>query len=502
MYQAEAFPSEPPPDSAPPSSAPARTGELIDGRYLLGDRIAYGGMGVVYAATHLDLDRPVALKFIRAELADDSVIVARFLNEARSVARLGNEHVARVLDFGKLPSGVPYLVMERLEGADLATALVERGPMPVATAVDYVLQACEALAEAHARGIVHRDIKPENLFLTHAVDGAPVIKVLDFGISKQLASKPERSFTHPRRTIGSPWYMSPEQMRNPQLVDARTDIWSMGVVLFQLLTGQLPFDGETLPEVCGRVLCDPPLTLCQVRPELPRQLDAIVRHCLQKDPASRFSDIGELAQALDAFSTSAFRSSASSIERILNGAEHSDSGIRPLSSEAISALRSEPPVRSARPSDSDGIATMIATPVTFEARRRIPGERPLWPTVLCCFAALAMAGVTGARRAGYDVTDPLKGVVIPAELRATLSDGATVAREFTPWLAPLRETAWAETELEVQPSAPASRVRARIYAAPSDVVSNHANEGSSLTAVAKAGPDSQASASHRTNPYD
>ena len=168
-----------------PFSGSFAAGDVIDGKYLVGECIAWGGMGIVTEAMHLHLQKPVALKCVRPEFLDNEEMVARFLNEARIAANLRNEHVARVLDFGKTEAGVPYLVMERLEGMSLAALVLERGPLPVSEAVDYLLQACEALAEAHAQGIVHRDIKPENLFLTQGVNGTPILKVLDFGISKQ-----------------------------------------------------------------------------------------------------------------------------------------------------------------------------------------------------------------------------------------------------------------------------------------------------------------------------
>jgi len=441
--------------SAPAPLTPAISGEVIDGKYLLGDCIAYGGMGVVFAATHLDLDRPVAVKFIRSDLAEDAVVAARFLNEARAVARLRNEHVARVLDFGKLPCGVPYFVMEWLEGADLATVLARSGPLTVAEAIDYVLQACEALAEAHAAGIVHRDIKPENLFVTHAVDGVPVIKVLDFGVSKQLEDKRGRSLTNPSRGVGSPSYMSPEQIKNPQLVDARTDIWSLGIVLYELLTGERPFDGETLPEVCAHVLYDPPRSLCDARPDLPRRLDAVVRHCLQKDLGSRFSDVAELARALEGLDAHS-RTSALSIERILNGGERASALIKLAQLENAAPPSSDPTplARDSRP-DSRQTPPPIEAPVTDHARiARIPGERPVWPVVLLCSVALGAAGVTGAHRLGYDVRSALRLFPTLPELHADALDTLQVTRDFTPWITPLRAVARAETELELAPKLP------------------------------------------------
>jgi len=438
--------------ASPAPSVPASSGDVIDGKYLLGDIIAHGGMGVVFAATHFDLDRPVAVKCIRAELAHDEVISARFLNEARAAGRLRNEHVARVLDFGKLPSGVPYFVMEWLEGADLGTVLSQRGRLPVAEAIDYVLQVCEALAEAHAAGIVHRDIKPENLFVTHAVDGVPVIKVLDFGVSKQLCEKRGRSLTNPSRGVGSPWYMSPEQIRTPQLVDARTDIWSIGVVLHELLTGERPFDGDTLPEVCAHVLSDPPRSLCEVRPDLPRRLDAVVRHCLQKDLGSRFSDVAELARALEGLETHS-RTTALSIERILSGGEQASALIKLARPEDAAPPFSESTLLAAESvRDSRQTPPPIEAPVIVPAPiARIPGERPVWPVALLGIVALGAGGLTGAHRLGYDLTTALRLAPMLPELRADPVDRVQLNREFTPFITSLRAVARAETELELAP---------------------------------------------------
>ncbi len=279
-------------------------GRIVDGKYRIEEPIAFGGMGVVFAAIHVGLERAVALKCIRREFAANADVVERFLNEARAAARLRNEHVARVLDFGRTPDGLPYLVMERLDGADLYGVLAERGPLPVTEAVDYVLQSCQAVAEAHALGIVHRDIKPENLFLSRGIDGRQTIKVLDFGISKQLRS-------------GPPWYMSPEQMRRPELVDARSDIWSLGVVLFELLTRTTPFDGETVSEVCAAALTRPsPSASARVK-GVPKELDEVLERCLAKTRELRYPNVAELARALHPFGSAEALARVQAIETTL-----------------------------------------------------------------------------------------------------------------------------------------------------------------------------------------
>jgi serine/threonine-protein kinase len=402
--------------------ASARQGHVIDGKYLVGECIAWGGMGIVSAATHLHLQKAVAIKWIRPEYLDNHEMAARFLNEARAAAGLSNEHVARVLDFGKAEDGTPYLVMERLEGACLATVLLDRGPLPVREAVDYVLQICEALAEAHARGIVHRDIKPENLFLTHRLDGEPIVKVLDFGISKQPAGKAGRTLTNPSSSMGSPCYMSPEQMRNARTVDARTDIWSLGVVLFELLSGALPFDGESLPELCGSVICDPPRSLRDFRPDLPDGLEAAVDRCLQKSRDDRFADIAELARALESFASPAARATVPSIARVAAGKAQSGEELLPLTTEARARSSDSDLATRAPPSSENGAVVSLR-----ESRiTHIPGERPLWGLFLGAALVLGVAGIGTAYALGHDVGLSFRAFVGSVLSPAESADGPAI----------------------------------------------------------------------------
>jgi eukaryotic-like serine/threonine-protein kinase len=296
-----------------------RPGDLIAGKYRVERVIAEGGMGVIARALHLDLERAVAIKFVRDELSQREDILARLMLEARAVARLRSEHVARVLDVGRLESGCPYIVMEYLEGKDLWTLLHEKGRMPRPLAVDYAVQACEALAEAHALGIVHRDIKPENLFLTECPDGAPIVKLLDFGISKQSDLRVEGNITGARTAVGSPHYMAPEQMRAEANIDARADIWAIGVIVYELVSGISPFDAESMPGICARVVEEQPTRLMEMDAEIPELLEAVIFRCLEKDREKRPADVAELAAALAPFGTPDTPQRAQRIARIARG---------------------------------------------------------------------------------------------------------------------------------------------------------------------------------------
>ncbi len=289
-------------------------GDVLLGKYRVESLLGRGGMGIVVAARHLDLGELFAIKFLNAEGLQNPQALERFLREARAAARLKGEHVAKVIDVGRLPNGAPYMVMEHLAGNDLRRVSKARGPLPINEAVLYVLHACEALAEAHSVGIVHRDIKPANLFLVARPNGTPCVKVLDFGISKQL-SPDAVELTQTGELVGSPVYMSPEQMIRARHVDARTDIWSLGMVLFKLVTGKLPFLGDNLPEMVARVLQEETLPPSAFRPDVPVELDNIVRKCLQKKPEDRYASVEEFAEALRGLQLS------------MSGASHAVSGL-------------------------------------------------------------------------------------------------------------------------------------------------------------------------------
>jgi serine/threonine-protein kinase len=290
--------------------------EVVAGKYRVERLVGEGGMGVVVAARHVQLDTVVALKLLPESSTADPVLVERFLREARSAAKLRSDHVAKVLDYGTLESGAPFMVMEYLEGATLADVLASHGRLEPATACDYVLQACEAVAEAHSLGIVHRDLKPENLYLTKRVGGADFVKVIDFGVSKTTAIA--GSLTTTKTVVGSPMYMAPEQMRSSRVADPRSDVWALGVVLYELLTERCPFEGESLPELCLKISREPYRPLAELRPGLPPELLAIVDRCLQKDPAHRYANAAELAEALEPLAPGATSVEAKSARRVID----------------------------------------------------------------------------------------------------------------------------------------------------------------------------------------
>jgi serine/threonine-protein kinase len=290
-------------------------GEVVADKYRVERLIGEGGMGVVVAARHLQLDTIVALKLLPESSTSDPVLVERFVREARAAAKLRSDHVAKMLDVGTLQSGAPFMVMEYLEGANLADVLAAGGRLEPSTACDYVLQACEAVAEAHAHGIVHRDLKPENLYLTTRVGGAAFVKVLDFGVSKTTAVA--GSLTTTKAVVGSPMYMAPEQMRSSRGADPRSDVWALGVVLYELLTERCPFDAESLPELCLKISRDAHRPISELRAELAPELVAIVDRCLQKDPAQRYANAAELASALEPFAPAHASADASSARRVI-----------------------------------------------------------------------------------------------------------------------------------------------------------------------------------------
>jgi serine/threonine-protein kinase len=300
------------------SEAPFKPGDVIAGKYRIERVLGAGGMGVVVAAEHLQLHQRVAIKVLLPEAGTEPDVVARFAREAQAAARIQSEHVARVIDVASLDDGSPFMVMEFLDGQDLGQILARRGPLPLDEAVGYLLQACEGVAEAHAAGVIHRDIKPSNLFVCQKGSGRSVVKVLDFGISKAHqgpGGAADLSLTKTGTVMGSPLYMSPEQMASAKYVDARTDVWSLGVTLFELVSGRTPFRGESMTELIASVLQGEPLSVRDVRPDLPQSIVPAITKALEKDRNRRYANVAELAAAIAPFGP---WQAAMSVERISN----------------------------------------------------------------------------------------------------------------------------------------------------------------------------------------
>jgi serine/threonine-protein kinase len=294
----------------------AQPGEILLGKYRVEEVIGIGGMGRVIKASHLYLQQPVAIKILLPQMAESQSTVARFLREAQSTVRLRSEHIARVMDVGTMHDGTPFMVMEFLEGHDLNQILRHHGPQVSTAVVDLMLQACEGMAEAHSLGIIHRDIKPSNFFVTRRNDGSDLLKILDFGISKTPAEVTELTGT--QTVIGTPTYMAPEQMVSARSTDPRSDIWSMGVVMYQMLAGRPPFEAETYAQLVIRVGTDAPTPL---HVPLPAGLAAIVMRCLEKDPKNRIQNVSELARMLAPYASDPLsaQQAAERASRILSG---------------------------------------------------------------------------------------------------------------------------------------------------------------------------------------
>jgi serine/threonine-protein kinase len=403
-----------------------RPGEVIAARYRIERVVATGGMGVILAAEHLALKQRVALKVMLPSVVDNPDAVGRFLREARAAARLRSEHVGRVIDLDALDDRTPFIAMEYLDGQDLGALLDERKRLPLGEAITLVLQAMEGVAEAHAAGIVHRDLKPANLFLTRRADGSPCVKVLDFGISKveERFAADDLSTTDSKAFMGSPRYMAPEQLISAHHVDARADIWAFGCILYQLIGGSVPFEGGSLPQLVATVLQTTPRPLAELGVDVPRELEALLHRCLERDRERRVSSLAELAVRLTPFAPVEAGPSCGRICAAL--------GVAPSSFAATVAVPAPEPVGSAPP-----VAAAFA-PAT-QGRGR---ARPRWPFALAGVAVLggALLVVARVREAAPVAATPASVAATPASVAATPAPVAATPAPVAATPAPVAAT--------------------------------------------------------------
>jgi len=388
--------------SIPPRSIDAGVGigEIFLEKYRVDAILGHGGMGVVALCTHLALNERVAIKMLRRDVLDDADAVERFMREAQAASKLKSEYVARVTDVGRSVTNVPYMVMEYLEGHDLGELLAERGSIGLPWAIELTLQVCEALAEAHSIGIVHRDIKPTNLFVTWRPDGSALIKVLDFGISKALASG-ALELTQTQSLLGTPAYMSPEQMRSARQVDARTDIWSLGTVLYELLEGRRPFEAESFSEMCVKVAIDAPGEMTKT----PAALQQVLLRCLEKLPEQRYASMAELGAELVSFAHDPHQAQVlvERMARTLRRSQIADWDAGHGVSRTVRPLSAERPVVSSDPAIAMDDLSQAATAAaglpsdTLAVSRRSPRQRALLVVMALTVAASIGVVVSLAR---------------------------------------------------------------------------------------------------------
>jgi serine/threonine protein kinase len=383
------------PDNPHPEAG-VREGEILAGKYRVERVLGIGGMGVVVAAQHVQLDEKVAIKFLLPTMLRNQEVVGRFAREARAAVKIKSEHVARVFDVGTLEDGAPYMVMEFLEGVDLAAWLQRQGPLPIEQAVDFVLQACVAVANAHGLGVVHRDLKPANLFCTRGSDGQFVVKVLDFGISKVTSlsgAGTGGSMTQTSAVMGSPYYMSPEQMQSAKDVDARTDIWALGVVLYELLTGGTPFAGESFAEIAIKVATAGFPSVRVFRPETPARLEAVLLKCLEKNKELRYANVAELALALGDLGSRRSRASIEKVVDIIQASGLSTSALALPPSPLVGASSTKPSRGQTYGSEPPHAGLFASTGTMAPAASTTPGSagRSRATAILGVVAALAVA---------------------------------------------------------------------------------------------------------------
>jgi serine/threonine protein kinase len=458
---------------------PVRPGDLVRGKYRIEGTLGAGGMGVVVAARQIDLDRRVALKFLHPRLLERPGLVTRFSREAKAAAKLESEHVARVLDVGALDTDIlegdalegriPYIVMEYLEGCDLASLLARRGPLPPEEAVGHLLEACEAVAEAHSLGIIHRDLKPGNLFLANRTSGPPIVKVLDFGLSK-FAEPGEGVVTSDSSILGSPLYMSPEQLMSASTVDARTDIWSLGVVLYELLAANSPFSYERMAGLVAAILQKPSVPIDHWRRDIPPGLGGAIARCLEKDPADRYPSVAYMATALAPYGPPTSGRSIDRINHLLRTkttAEDATVATPPMPFARTEPSAVEPPTASpspTAPTASDAPPRRAAPAGPTSASESVAGSSH---SIMPQLQATTMPSPTGASKTTRRLWGRALGVALAAAGAVTLAvfgvrggaPGATVHGDAVPKAAPI-----AVTDVAPSPAPPALAVASPVTA--------------------------------------
>jgi serine/threonine protein kinase len=434
----------------PQETAGVREGQILAGKYRVEGVLGVGGMGVVVAAHHLQLDEKVAIKFLLPTMLRNREIVGRFSREARAAVKIKSEHVARVSDVGTLENGSPYMVMEFLEGGDLAAWLQRRGPLAPEQAVHFVLQACVGVASAHGMGIVHRDLKPANLFCVRGNDGQFVVKVLDFGISKissTLGADSGGAMTHTAAVMGSPFYMSPEQMQSAKEVDARTDIWALGVVLYELLTGSTPFAGESFAEIAIKVATASFPPLRAFRPDVHPDLEGVVLKCLEKDKARRYANVGELALALAAFGSKRSRPFVERVVDIIQASGLSTSALA-LPPSPVVALAPAPPIEGT-------LGTMAPSARTASRGARRPKAVPIVTVAGTISVGVVIGLLAWAKHPPRAPTDsPMAGPSSPQASPPPIAAAAAVAAPSAPVVPSVSPTAKPVVETAPAPARP------------------------------------------------
>jgi len=430
---------------------PLGIGSVLDGRFVIERLLGAGGMGYVVLARNVDLDQRVAIKLLLPGRADEDGR-QRLVREARSAVKIKSEHVVRILDVVSTGPNAPYIVMEHLEGEDLAERLRRLGPLDPTEAAEIVLQACEVVGEAHHRGLVHRDLKPSNLFLVDKPGQPRFVKVLDFGISKALDGGSER-LTASNALLGSPAYAAPEQLRDASSIDRRCDVWALGVVLYECVTGAVPFSGTTIADVCRRILETPAAPPRTAGTPLPEALLAIIDRCLEKEPGHRYDNLAEVASALRELAPHA-----------------ADKSLVYLSAlgPSLPALPKEPGLGPGGMRLAGALArtetVLTAQGQTFDARPDLAKRRPVALAIVAFSAAAGLAVFYSARSTQKGATvasESHSPVVHVPSVSAQAANGATAPSAALPASssAPSAVPSVAASIIMAAPEAPSASVR-------------------------------------------